>query len=288
MCLTFAATWQNLNAQKESFVLEAKLHTHAAQLRQQRVLHSANLCQISIVQEGSVTTRSKHFLKSRRFRLRAFAKFLKSSGSERCPADSIGQTEGGWLWRSIMSTSFSCWNVPKIHGFFTGRLGADPATASLYPAVGQADVAQVGTPKDLQRPEFGFGKCMEMWFRPSTTNHPSATNMLICFSVALLWKLLKIEGLLHMLNPSCQSSQVHVGRLWCSAGGKADQGGFSCSKQPSSLHGTKLSVRGVPSGVVCGSPKLCPQRSQARGGNSWSFEMMMAAVCRLFIHYINR
>lgn len=70
----------NLDAGKESFVLEAKLHTHAAQLRQQRVLHSADLCQISIVQEGSVTMRSE---------------FLKSSGSERCPADSIGQTEGG-------------------------------------------------------------------------------------------------------------------------------------------------------------------------------------------------
>lgn len=50
----------NLDAGKESFVLEAKLHTHAAQLRQQRVLHSADLCQISIVQEGSVTTRSEH------------------------------------------------------------------------------------------------------------------------------------------------------------------------------------------------------------------------------------
>ena len=90
-----------------------------------------------------------------------------------------------WRWVIVkMSTS---WNVEMSKGCIkrrttrniinaAGRLGADPATASLYPAVGQADVAQVGTPQGLQQPAFGFGKCMEMWFRPSTTNHPCATK----------------------------------------------------------------------------------------------------------------
>lgn len=87
----------NLHAGKESFVLEAKLHTHAAQLRQQRVLHSADLCQISIVQEGSVTMRSEHWI----------PQVQKDAQQIQLARLKVGDCEDEHILK--------CWNVQRMH-----------------------------------------------------------------------------------------------------------------------------------------------------------------------------
>jgi len=259
----------NLDAGKESFVLEAKLHTHAAQLRQQRVLHSADLCQISIVQEGSVTTRSEHWN----------PQVQKDAQQIQLARLKVGDCE--------LSTS---WNVEMSKGCM---VGGQEETSSMQQVAWELIQLQRRYTQLLDKqmlPKSGHPRVSNnqhmvlanVWKCCLDHPHPWAKKCWSKFSVALLWKLLKIETLRHLSNPSCQSSQVHVGRLWCSAGRKADQGGFSfCCFD--SLPPTRFGT--MPSGVVCGSPKLCPQRSQARGDKQLKCWEMMT---KPYIHCINR